>query len=121
VPRTIAEKVYDRARSKTLEDITTVYPELWQFLLDKRVTDYRDPEHTIYQRYDGDLTKTYDHARRDAKMDLKELRPGAWQLLLWGWSEHFKVELGYVDQRAQANQARDYSGNRGEGGRFART
>ncbi|RYZ17203.1 MAG: hypothetical protein EOO70_02605 [Myxococcaceae bacterium] len=109
MPRTLAEKVYDKARSKSLEDIALVYPELWEFLLAKKVEEYRSPEHPIQQRYGHDQNKVYDKARCDAKADLRELRAGAWFLLMWGWTNHFRDELGFVpepQQHARNNQGR---------------
>lgn len=117
--RSIANKVYDKARSKTLEEMTQVYPELYRFLLEKCVAEYTAEDSEIMEAVNGDYQKAYDRARRAAQMQLKELRPGAWDVLMAGWNAHFRDELGFVDQRAEANRARLTTTARGDGGRFA--
>lgn len=118
--RSIANRVYDAARRRAQEDMIIAYPDLWRFVFEKRLAEYRTPGNPIFERFAGDNTKTYDKARSDAFGDLRELRPGGYQALMWAWSQHFKDEYGYEDARAAENAARRPA-VRGDDGRFAKT
>lgn len=51
-------------------------------------------------------SRIHDLARQAATRDLREMYPAQWQLLMEGWLEHYRQELGWYDQRAEANRAR---------------
>ncbi len=90
--RSPAEKAYDRARSRALEDMCEIYPEIFAFLREKLLEEYRKSDSPLWAKYKGNTNAIYDQARRDAQRQLRDLRPGAWFLLLGAWGDHYRAE-----------------------------